>query len=271
MRVHAVPGNADAVRVPGGAPGWPRTRAGRAELATMSLDRISLLGLRVFGRHGVLEHERAGGQEFVIDAVLWVDTRPPPRPMTWPPTVDYGALADRLAAIVAGEPVALIETLAQRLAAACLPMTAVAEAEITVHKPQAPVAQPVPTSRVTIRRSRGVTPPARARWCWPWAATWATGWPTCRPGWTRCWPARSWAASAVSPVYETAPVGGPPQPDYLNAVLLGRDRAARPRAAGAAARPPRQRCTGSGRSGGVRGPWTWTSSSTATRSAPTRC
>jgi 2-amino-4-hydroxy-6-hydroxymethyldihydropteridine diphosphokinase len=26
----------------------------------------------------------------------------------------------------------------------------------------------------------------------------------------------------VSPVYETAPVGGPRQPDYLNAVLLGR-------------------------------------------------
>ena len=25
---------------------------------------------------------------------------------------------------------------------------------------------------------------------------------------------------AVSPVYETAPVGGPPQPDYLNAVLV---------------------------------------------------
>jgi 2-amino-4-hydroxy-6-hydroxymethyldihydropteridine diphosphokinase len=27
---------------------------------------------------------------------------------------------------------------------------------------------------------------------------------------------------AVSPVYETVPVGGPPQPDYLNAVLLVR-------------------------------------------------
>lgn len=26
--------------------------------------------------------------------------------------------------------------------------------------------------------------------------------------------------TAVSPVYETAPVGGPPQPDYLNAVVL---------------------------------------------------
>jgi 2-amino-4-hydroxy-6-hydroxymethyldihydropteridine diphosphokinase len=27
---------------------------------------------------------------------------------------------------------------------------------------------------------------------------------------------------AVSPVYETVPVGGPPQPDYLNAVILAR-------------------------------------------------
>ena len=27
---------------------------------------------------------------------------------------------------------------------------------------------------------------------------------------------------AVSPLYETAPVGGPPQPDYLNAVVLAR-------------------------------------------------
>jgi 2-amino-4-hydroxy-6-hydroxymethyldihydropteridine diphosphokinase len=26
--------------------------------------------------------------------------------------------------------------------------------------------------------------------------------------------------TALSPVYETAPVGGPPQPDYLNAVLI---------------------------------------------------
>ncbi|MBV9379512.1 MAG: 2-amino-4-hydroxy-6-hydroxymethyldihydropteridine diphosphokinase [Streptosporangiaceae bacterium] len=34
---------------------------------------------------------------------------------------------------------------------------------------------------------------------------------------------------AVSPVYETVPVGGPDQPDYLNAVLLARTRlAARP-------------------------------------------
>jgi 2-amino-4-hydroxy-6-hydroxymethyldihydropteridine diphosphokinase len=32
--------------------------------------------------------------------------------------------------------------------------------------------------------------------------------------------AREVTVVAVSPVYETAPVGGPPQPDYLNAVVL---------------------------------------------------
>jgi 2-amino-4-hydroxy-6-hydroxymethyldihydropteridine diphosphokinase len=28
--------------------------------------------------------------------------------------------------------------------------------------------------------------------------------------------------TGVSPVYETVPVGGPPQPDYLNAIVLGK-------------------------------------------------
>ena len=40
---------------------------------------------------------------------------------------------------------------------------------------------------------------------------------------------------AVSPVYETVPVGGPPQPDYLNAVLVA-DTALEPRAVLARAR-----------------------------------
>lgn len=117
-------------------------------------DRISLLGLRVFGRHGVLDHERVSGQEFVIDAVLHVDTRPAAAADDLALTADYGALADRLAAIVAGPPVALIETLAERLAAACLEDDAAHAVEITVHKPHAPVAQLVSDVTVTIRRSR---------------------------------------------------------------------------------------------------------------------
>jgi 7,8-dihydroneopterin aldolase/epimerase/oxygenase len=120
----------------------------------VSLDRIALRGLRAFGRHGVLDHERVSGQEFVVDAVLGVDTRAAAAADDLALTADYGALADRLAAIVAGPPVALIETLAQRLADACLADPAVREAEITVHKPHAPVAQLVSDVTVTICRSR---------------------------------------------------------------------------------------------------------------------
>ena len=118
-------------------------------------DRISLLGLRAFGRHGVLDHERRDGQEFVVDAVLWVDTRQAAATDDLSLTIDYGTVAGQLAAVVSGEPVALIETLADRLAATCLSAhEAVRAVEITVHKPHAPLVQSVRDVTVTIRRSR---------------------------------------------------------------------------------------------------------------------
>ncbi len=120
----------------------------------MSHDRISLLGLRAFGRHGVLDAERQEGQEFIVDAVLSLDTSAAAAADRLALTVDYGSLADRLAAVVSGEPVDLIETLASRLAAVCLADELVREVEITVHKPHAPVAQPVRDVTVTISRSR---------------------------------------------------------------------------------------------------------------------
>jgi dihydroneopterin aldolase len=117
-------------------------------------DKISIVGLRARGFHGVLASERESGQDFVVDAVLWLDTVPAATTDDLSLTADYGALADRLASVVAGEPVALIETLANRLAAACLDDPVVREAEVTVHKPQAPVRQQVDDISVTIRRSR---------------------------------------------------------------------------------------------------------------------
>jgi 7,8-dihydroneopterin aldolase/epimerase/oxygenase len=119
------------------------------------LDRISLVGLRARGYHGVLPAERAQGQEFIADAVLWFDSSPAAAADDLSLTVDYAALAGRLADIISGEPVNLIETLAQRLAAACLADERVQHADVTVHKPDAPVGVPVRDVTVTIRRSRG--------------------------------------------------------------------------------------------------------------------
>ena len=149
------PGGRTGQRCRGGRPGPCGGNRVMSGMDGAAQDRISLLGLRAFGRHGVLDHERRDGQEFVVDAVLWVDTRQAAAADDLSLTVDYAAVAGQLAAVVSGEPVALIETLADRLAAACLSAhEAVREVEITVHKPHAPLVQSLRDVTVTIRRSR---------------------------------------------------------------------------------------------------------------------
>ncbi|MBA9001505.1 dihydroneopterin aldolase [Thermomonospora cellulosilytica] len=118
------------------------------------LDRIELTGLRARGRHGVLPAERELGQEFVVDVSLGLDTRPAAETDDLSRTVDYGALADRLVAVVRGEPVDLIETLAERLAQVCLEDPTVRQVDVTVHKPAAPVPHPFADVAVKISRSR---------------------------------------------------------------------------------------------------------------------
>ena len=117
-------------------------------------DRIVLTGLTVRGFHGVYEHERRDGQDFVVDATLWLDSRPAAASDELADTVDYGVLAERIAAVVGGEPVNLIETLAARLADLCMADERVTAAEVTVHKPQAPIAREFADVAVTARRSR---------------------------------------------------------------------------------------------------------------------
>ena len=105
----------------------------------MTADTIRLTGLRVRGHHGVLPEERRDGQDFVVDAVLHLDLAPAAASDAVAHTVHYGELAERLAAVVAGEPLDLIEALADRLAAVCLSYDRVQRAEVTVHKPSAPI------------------------------------------------------------------------------------------------------------------------------------
>jgi len=115
-------------------------------------DVVRLTGLRVRGRHGVLAAERELGQEFVVDVALSLDTRPAAAADDLARTVDYGALATRLAEVVAGEPVDLLETLASRLADTCLAAGPVDRVEVVVHKPQAPVTVPFADVSVTVVR-----------------------------------------------------------------------------------------------------------------------
>lgn len=179
----------------------------------MNRDRIELQGLRAFGRHGVLAFERENGQEFVVDVTVVTDTATAATSDALADTVDYGALAQTVVDRVGGEPVALIERLADELASLCLLTPGVDEVEIVVHKPQAPV--PVPFSDVTVsitRRRRRTAVVAlganlgdrRAALQGALFGLHATP---------------DIDVRAVSPVYET-PAVGPPAPDYLNAVAV---------------------------------------------------
>ena len=118
------------------------------------MDRIAITGLEVFAHHGVLPHERALGQRFVVDVVLGLDLAPAAASDDLADTVDYGGLSADLAALVAGEPAQLIETVAERLATRCLEDHPVVEVEVTVHKPMAPLPVLAREVAVTIRRSR---------------------------------------------------------------------------------------------------------------------
>ena len=117
-------------------------------------DRIALRGLRAHGRHGVYAFERERGQMFRVDAVLELDTRPAAAGDDLARTVNYAELAHELYAVLSGEPVNLLETLAQRLADVCLAAPLVGAVEITVHKPQAELGVPFDDVMVAIRRER---------------------------------------------------------------------------------------------------------------------
>jgi dihydroneopterin aldolase len=117
-------------------------------------DRIILTGLRVQGRHGVHDFERRNGQDFLVDATVWLDLAPAAATDELSATLDYGALAQRAADIVGGDPCNLIETVAARIATEILTDQRVQAVEVTVHKPQAPLAQPFTDVSVTVSRGR---------------------------------------------------------------------------------------------------------------------
>ncbi|OCW84980.1 dihydroneopterin aldolase [Nocardia farcinica] len=117
-------------------------------------DRIELRGLKVRGNHGVFDHERADGQDFYIDVVLWMDLRAAGESDDLADTVDYGALAQQVAGIVGGEPRNLIEKVGAEVAESIMTDERIDACEVTVHKPSAPIPLTFDDVAVVTRRSR---------------------------------------------------------------------------------------------------------------------
>lgn len=118
-------------------------------------DRISLVGLSARGHHGVLPFEREEGQLFTVDVILDLGQRGTAvAAVTDSVTdaVDYSRVANGIVSIIEGEPVNLIESLADRIAERVLSFPRVVAAEVTVHKPQAPLDVAFEDVSVTIHR-----------------------------------------------------------------------------------------------------------------------
>jgi 7,8-dihydroneopterin aldolase/epimerase/oxygenase len=119
-------------------------------------DRIELRGLRVVGRVGVLDLERAQDQPLEIDLDLRVDLAAAGRSDDLADTVDYGAVCERVAGMVRECRFDLLEHLTARVADAVLGLDdRIAAVKVTVRKLRPPVPFDLATSGVRIVRSRG--------------------------------------------------------------------------------------------------------------------
>lgn len=119
-----------------------------------AVDHITLTGVRAFGYHGVYPDEKRDGQEFVVDATVFLPLARAAETDDVADTVHYGELAERIAAIVSGEPVDLLEKLAARIADEVLRDERIEAVAVTVHKPAAPIPVPFADVSVTITRGR---------------------------------------------------------------------------------------------------------------------
>ena len=201
--------------------GRTETKGGRNVDEALAGDVIELRGLRVLGTIGALPEEQGRAQPFEIDLDVHADLGPSGQSDVLADTLDYGRLVAAAHDVVATERHQLLERVAQRIADAVLAVDRRALAvRVTVRKLRPPVPYDLdtrgghhhPDPRPLTRAFLGLGSNLGDRAAYLDAAVGAL-------------PDRV----AVSPVYETAPVGGPGgQGRYLNLVVeLDTDRSPR--------------------------------------------
>lgn len=219
----------------------------------IELDQIVVEGIRVTGYHGVFATERETGQLFIADVVAHVSTRTAAGKDALAYTVNYSDIADRTAEVLAGDPSDLLETVAAAVSRAILEMEGVQCVDVAIHKPQAPLHVEFKDVVLRIRRdlrngdlyadrrigssanvphsAEGVPAvsiardPADEKPSQPTIAYLGLGGnvgnvePTLRSAVGDLHRIDGIEVVGSSPLVRTDPVGGPPQADYLNAVI----------------------------------------------------
>lgn len=106
----------------------------------MTRDQILLEGMVFYGYHGVHEEERRLGQRFVVDLEADCDLQRAAVSDDITRTVSYSDLFRITQSVLEGTPRALIESVAESIAAAILDQfPSITEVLVTVRKPAAPI------------------------------------------------------------------------------------------------------------------------------------
>jgi FolB domain-containing protein len=101
------------------------------------MDKVIIKDLRVTGIIGIYERERVTPQEMLINAVLYIDTRPAAASDNIAMCVDYEKVANRIKAHAQTSQRLTVEALAEDIANLCLDTPGVWRVNIRVEKTQA--------------------------------------------------------------------------------------------------------------------------------------
>ena len=183
-------------------------------------DTIAVTGISATGFHGVFEVEKESGQTFVVDVTLDADLTAAGQSDDLADTVNYAEVAALVVARIEGPSFDLIERLADAIAAdvlsAEISSLRVDAVTVAVHKPQAPVGVTFGDVVVTVRRERPAVPVVIAL-----GTNLGDRYATLAFAENALVERIMSGQLVVSDYVETDPVGGPEQPDYLNAVAVG--------------------------------------------------
>lgn len=120
----------------------------------MSEIEIQILGLRAFGYHGVFEHEKINGQEFLVDLEIFYDATEAIATDNINQALDYGEITKKVKNIIENTRRDLIEVLASDIANEILNLDKVMKVSVNLHKPQAPVEVKVTDISVKITKTK---------------------------------------------------------------------------------------------------------------------
>ena len=120
----------------------------------MAQDTIKITGIKTFGYHGVFEHEKDSGQEFIVDIEYKYETKDAISNDEIDNAIDYGAVILKVKSIVESGSKNLIETVANQIAYALLINFQINWVKVTLHKPHAPVEISFKDISIVVERSK---------------------------------------------------------------------------------------------------------------------